>query len=61
MKQTLSKLMYLKRFINDKRRRLHVKILKRLSLSLSAEFESIFCDLLASVSFVNENGCQGKH
>ena len=42
-------------------RRGHVKILKRLSLSLSAEFESIFCDLLASVSLVNKNGCKGKH
>ena len=24
-------------------------------------FESIFCDLFASVSLVNKNGCKGKH
>ena len=24
-------------------------------------FESIFCDLLVSVSLVNKNGCKGKH
>ena len=30
-------------------------------LVLVLNFESIFCDLLASVSLVNKNGCKGKH
>ena len=32
-----------------------------LVLVLVLDFESIFCDLLASVSLVNKNGCKGKH
>ena len=32
-----------------------------LVLVLVLNFESIFCDLLASVSLVNKNGCKGKH
>ena len=30
-------------------------------LVLVLNFESIFCDLLASVSLVNKNGYKGKH
>ena len=30
-------------------------------LVLVLNFESMFCDLLASVSLVNKNGCKGKH
>ena len=30
-------------------------------LVLVLSFESMFCDLLASVSLVNKNGCKGKH
>ena len=32
-----------------------------LVLVLVLNFESIFCDLLASDSLVNKNGCKGKH
>ena len=32
-----------------------------LVLVLVLNFESILCDLLASVSLVNKNGCKGKH
>ena len=30
-------------------------------LVLVLNFESFFCDLLASVGLVNKNGCKGQH
>ena len=32
-----------------------------LVLVLVLNFESFFCDLLASVGLVNKNGCKGQH
>ena len=46
---------------NQVLRRGMLRILKRHSLSLSAELWIIFCDLLASVGLVNKNGCKGQH
>ena len=31
------------------------------ALVLLLNFESFFCDLLASVGLVNKNGCKGQH
>ena len=34
---------------------------KDYALVLVLNFESFFCDLLASVGLVNKNGCKGQH
>ena len=49
----LKRLKYLKRFWNG--------IVIVLVLVLVLNFESFFCDLLASVGLVNKNGCKGQH